>query len=191
MTDGLNTEELYKAPVAELTREPDGGYDQTKPLSSKGRFSRVQYLGYSMVLSFVGIIFLAAVILLGHSLGGEGAKYIGRVGIPLGYLIMLPVSLIFAIRRFHDMNRSAWYVLTMFVPLLNMVVAFLLMLVPGTKGPNDYGPPPRPSGSGAAIVVFFLLVIFVSGILAAIAIPAYQDYVKAAQAAKAHRIEQR
>lgn len=46
------------------------------------------------------------------------------------------------VRRFHDTNRSGWWLLAGFVPLLNIVVLIFLLLdsAPGT---NQYGKNPK------------------------------------------------
>lgn len=49
---------------------------------------------------------------------------------------------------------------------------------------------PRRAGCAVVVAVFLLLVPFVAGILAALAIPAYQDYVKRANEARAQMEEQ-
>lgn len=189
MSDEEHADNLYRTPAADLTKEPEGGYDETRPLSPKGRFGRLRYLTYSMVMGVVTAILVTAIITMGKSLGGEAGKVVDIGGIVLMYAILLPVSFIFMIRRLHDFNRSGWYSLTILVPLVNAVTAFVLLLVPGTKGPNDYGPPPRPPGVGASIVGGIFVLIIVLGMIAAIALPAYQGYVKAEQAAKANRVE--
>jgi type IV pilus assembly protein PilA len=65
----------------------------------------------------------------------------------------------------------------MFVPLVNMLFWF----VPGTAGENRFGKRTPPNTIGVILLACILPVVFVLGILAAIAIPAYQDYTLRAQ----------
>ena len=46
------------------------------------------------------------------------------------------------IRRMHDLDRSGWWCLGLFVPLLNVAVALYLLCAKGTQGENQYGPDP-------------------------------------------------
>lgn len=46
-------------------------------------------------------------------------------------------------RRLHDLNKTAWWSLLLFVPLANFILIIILILKPGTKGENRYGSPPR------------------------------------------------
>jgi uncharacterized membrane protein YhaH (DUF805 family) len=46
------------------------------------------------------------------------------------------------IRRFHDQNMSGWFALLNLIPYIGPVVVFVLMLSPGTKGDNRFGPDP-------------------------------------------------
>ena len=43
--------------------------------------------------------------------------------------------------RFHDINKSGFYALLMFVPFINCITYVLLLIIPGTPGSNTYGPP--------------------------------------------------
>jgi hypothetical protein len=52
----------------------------------------------------------------------------------------------------------------------------------GTPGRNVYGDPPPPNTAGVKVLALLLPVVFVLGIVAAIAIPAYQHYVERARA---------
>lgn len=47
------------------------------------------------------------------------------------------------IRRLHDSNRSAWYVLVMLLPIIGTIWFVILIFLPGTKGKNNYGADPR------------------------------------------------
>ncbi|MBQ3230759.1 MAG: DUF805 domain-containing protein [Clostridia bacterium] len=46
------------------------------------------------------------------------------------------------IRRFHDSNRSGGCFFIQFIPTIGGVWHFVLLVLPGTKGPNQYGPDP-------------------------------------------------
>jgi uncharacterized membrane protein YhaH (DUF805 family) len=62
-------------------------------------------------------------------------------------------------RRLHDTNRSAWWFVLVLVPLLGQLILLVFMALPGTVGPNRFGPDPKvESGAldgsdGAAVVL--------------------------------------
>lgn len=44
------------------------------------------------------------------------------------------------VKRLHDMNASAWYlIIALLIPLAGIVIG----VIPGTVGSNDFGPDPR------------------------------------------------
>ena len=45
-------------------------------------------------------------------------------------------------KRWHDMNKSAWWILLNLVPGIGPIVFLILGLMPGTKGPNRFGEAP-------------------------------------------------
>lgn len=47
-----------------------------------------------------------------------------------------------AIRRLHDLDKSGWLLLLMFVPIVGFFFGWYLILVKGTNGNNRYGPDP-------------------------------------------------
>ena len=47
-----------------------------------------------------------------------------------------------AIRRLHDLDRPTWWIVGNFIPFVNCVLGFYLLLAKGTDGPNQYGPDP-------------------------------------------------
>ena len=82
---------------------------------------------------------------------GFGLSFIPVVGWILRLVILLP-SLAVQVRRLHDMNRSAWWLLLL-VPPITIIGVFVLLVMsifPGTPGPNRYGPDTlqRQPGSG-------------------------------------------
>ena len=86
--------------------------------------------------------------------------------------LVLVFNVFWTIRRLNDCNMSGWLTFVFILPLINLV----LWILPGTRGANRYGPMPPPNGIGVILLALLMPVIAVLGILAAIAIPAYQDY---------------
>ncbi len=54
--------------------------------------------------------------------------------------LILP-NLSVAIRRLHDTNRTGWWILIGFVPLIGFIVLLIFYLQQSDPGDNDYGPP--------------------------------------------------
>ena len=69
----------------------------------------------------------------------------------------------------------------MFIPIANLVIVVMMLFVSGTKGVNRFGPPPPPNKTWHWFAARGLPLIATIGVLAAIALPAYQDYVERAQ----------
>ena len=59
--------------------------------------------------------------------------------------ILLPYYAVW-VRRLHDTNRSAWWVLFSLIPVVGTIGMTVMMCSKGTDGDNDYGPDPL-SGS--------------------------------------------
>jgi len=60
----------------------------------------------------------------------------------LSLALLLP-SLGVAVRRLHDTNRSGWWYLLIFLPIIGGIIILIFMLTPGVRGPNRYGPDPK------------------------------------------------
>jgi uncharacterized membrane protein YhaH (DUF805 family) len=56
------------------------------------------------------------------------------------------VTIIFFIRRLHDIDLSGWWALLMLVPLVNFVFGLYALIKPGTAGVNRFGPPRETRG---------------------------------------------
>jgi uncharacterized membrane protein YhaH (DUF805 family)/Tfp pilus assembly major pilin PilA len=165
----------YAAPQTNVTRG-DGNveeYGEIKMFSARGRLGRVRYIGYSVGLSL--LVLLVAGILAGVAALIDPSAAVVVAGI--GYLAVIVVQFLLTIQRSHDMNVTGWLSLVSLIPLGVLVFWF----VPGTRGENDYGKPPPPNTTGVIVLACILPFVFVAGILAAIAIPAYQDYTVRAQ----------
>jgi len=163
-----------RADVADL--ESSDEYGEVKILSSHGRLGRVRYIGYGMGMSL--LVMLAVGIVAGFaSAGGVGGASVVQLLIVAAYIAIMVVQILLTIQRAHDFNSSGWLSLLMFVPLVNLI----FLLIPGTPGENRFGHRPPPNTLGVIILACLLPFVFVVGVLAAIAIPAYQDYTIRAQ----------
>jgi uncharacterized membrane protein YhaH (DUF805 family) len=48
-----------------------------------------------------------------------------------------------SVRRLHDTERSAWWLLIALIPLAGFLILFIFMCLDGTVGDNRYGPDPK------------------------------------------------
>ena len=181
----------YSATSVDLS-EPIGADETYEPkiFAVNGRIGRLRYLAYSFVASIVITIVgavVAAILGVALALGSsKGAASIIMM-LVLGLIIYVPgiaIAIIMMKRRLNDLDLTGWLSLLMFVPLLNLVFALYLLFAPGTKTTNKYGP--RPVKNSVWVILGGLIMpIFIIGVLAAVSIPAYQQYVNKAKAAQA------
>ena len=170
----------YNAPTADLSQaQGEEGY-MPEFMSAGGRIGRVRYLAYTVAPSF-GLTFLVAMVF------GIIAPAIMRNPMValVCYVPMLILLFIMGARRLHDMNLSGWLSLFSLIPLVNLLFGLVLLFIPGNDGTNRYGPPPQKNTTGVLVFAWIgpLILIAVIGILAALAIPAYQSYVNKSKAA--------
>ena len=173
----------YSAPRAVLSEPVSSDVYEPSMFSVRGRIGRWRYLAYSFTSMFLLSLALgipAAILIPIISRMANSKVGIG-IMIVLMYIPFIAATFIMAKRRLHDLNRSGWWSLLLIIPLLNLLFALYLMFGPGTAGSNQYGPKPAPNAVWL-IIVGLLLPIFFVGTLAAIALPAYQDYVLRAKA---------
>jgi uncharacterized membrane protein YhaH (DUF805 family) len=64
----------------------------------------------------------------------------------LGLFFLVP-SLAVAARRLHDQDKSAWLLLLLFIPFLGWLILVIFYCLPGTQGPNRFGPDPKDPGA--------------------------------------------
>ena len=99
-----------------------------------GRINRNQLLK-GQIIAFIPFILAS---FFAFSLGEE----IGKVIIGLTMTLTIAITIFIFAKRYHDIDRSGWYILLCFVPVLNLYFSFFLIYcVPGTEGANRFGPP--------------------------------------------------
>jgi uncharacterized membrane protein YhaH (DUF805 family)/Tfp pilus assembly major pilin PilA len=149
--------------------------------SLSGRLGRLRYLGFSLVLNLIGGIAALVITTLATLANNETVLMLAGLAM---YIPMLATSMIVAKRRFNDLNLTGWLSILSVIPLLNLLVFLYLVFAPGDRAPNKYGPPPSPNTTAVIVLCSIFPIIFVIGILAAIALPAYQNYTKKAKFAE-------
>ena len=108
-----------------------------------GRSRRKEY--WMFVL---GVVIVAVIIgIIEGVLGLTGM--IGPYG-PLSLLLLLAIfipAIAVQVRRFHDQDKTGWFVLLGFIPIVGGIIVLVFMCLEGTPGPNQYGEDPKGAGS--------------------------------------------
>ena len=60
----------------------------------------------------------------------------------IAIIVLLLPSLAMSVKRLHDIDRSGFWILISFIPIVNFLLIFILYLIPGTDGENHFGPEP-------------------------------------------------
>lgn len=99
-----------------------------------GRATRSQYWFFS--LAMLGIIIAVLIIdqLIAYT-QPEGASLLAG----LVYLAHLIPSIAISVRRLHDINKSGWWLLLLFVPFAGAIALLVFMCTPSTPGLTRYG----------------------------------------------------
>jgi uncharacterized membrane protein YhaH (DUF805 family) len=96
----------------------------------QGRTLRSEYWFFALGIALISIV----------------AQLIDRIGLGypvLGTIVSLGTiipSLAVAARRLHDTDRSGWWQLLLFVPLIGAIVLIVWYATAGTPGTNRFGP---------------------------------------------------
>ena len=116
-----------------------------------GRSRRKEYWLFFLLMIVLGLIAGMIDTMLGfgstyRSVSGTGysfgwATHNGPVEILLGLATFIP-GLAVMVRRLHDLDKSGWWLLIGFVPLIGAIVLIVFMCIEGTRGPNRFGPDP-------------------------------------------------
>lgn len=175
----------YQTPTEDLLDAEADEVGSIQYFSPASRIGRLRYFAHSALLTLVFylvVIVLAVTVgsVMGDSFDGLGG---GAFAIVLGtvYIPFVVMFWILMIQRLHDLDRSGWLSLLIMIPLVNLLIWLYIICWPGTKGSNRFGKRPPPNQLWHWFVGL-LMPVAVVGLLAAVALPAYQDYVERAKA---------
>lgn len=105
-----------------------------------GRSRRMEY--WMFFLLNIGVSIVATIL---DGILGMSGMIAGAYG-PLSVIAMLALlvpGIAVAVRRLHDQDKSGWWLLLAFIPILGGLVLLVFMFLEGTKGDNQYGPDPK------------------------------------------------
>lgn len=178
----------YQSPTEELTPEGEQQVaDQIEIFTFKGRIGRLRYLAYAFALNLLVGLVTAAISGISAATGGQELIILVTIA---SVVFSIVVNLMVTIRRFHDLDITGWAAVAGLIPIVNFFVFLYLVFAPGTQGVNRFGLQPPQNTTGVVIASLIIPVLFVIGILAAIAIPSYVDYTERAQQYEQQRIDQ-
>lgn len=90
--------------------------------------------------------FVLGNFIIGFVLGLVGLETIGFVFALAAFIPGIAV----AVRRLHDTDRSGWWLLIAFIPLIGVIILIVFLLLNGTSGANRFGPDPKEGAAVAA-----------------------------------------
>ena len=174
------------APPTSNVAEALPEFAELKLFGIDGRLGRLRYLAWSLAIS-VAAMFIAGLGMLAAYGFSEMASLLAIAGGVIATVAVVAVAVIsiqIGVKRLHDIGWSGWLLLLNLIPVVGSVFAIIMLLVPGSSAANRFGPPPPPNSRGVKILASLWLLIPVIGILAAITLPAYQDYAERARSAQ-------
>jgi uncharacterized membrane protein YhaH (DUF805 family) len=120
-----------------------------------GRSSRAEYWWFIALewLALVALVFLSVAI-AGDS--KERAPYFDAFLVPfmIGFCTLIIPNIAVQVRRLHDQDRSGWYIPLVAIPYVGGLIGIIFMCLPGTTGPNGFGPDPYGNGEDYLEEVF-------------------------------------
>jgi uncharacterized membrane protein YhaH (DUF805 family) len=115
-----------------------------------GRARRREYWMFVLINVVILIVLSLIDTLLGtgdfRATSGGGSFYAANsLGLLSGLytLAVLLPSIAVTVRRLHDTDRTGWWILLGFIPIIGGIVLLVFYVLEGTRGPNRYGPDPK------------------------------------------------
>jgi uncharacterized membrane protein YhaH (DUF805 family) len=109
------------------------GFQNYVTFSSRAARSQYWYWALFCILVGIGSVVIDAALF--------SRSYIRPVNAIAELVLFLP-TLAVSIRRLHDLDRSGWWFLLIFIPLIGGIWLLVWFCMRGTVGPNRFGPDP-------------------------------------------------
>ena len=114
-----------------------------------GRSRRKEYWMFALLFVIVYAVGFALLMAGGMSMDATGQAapgamfYLGAGLLGIFVLGSFVPALAVQVRRFHDQDKSGWFVLLNFIPYIGGLIVLVMMCLEGTKGPNRFGEDPK------------------------------------------------
>lgn len=105
----------------------------------KGRFNRFKFWVHTLVMQIIAIILFFIISALWSVLNIELLSQIGSFGLAAAMLYIMFTSYI---KRLHDLDKSWWMSLLIFIPFINIWLLIYCGFFKWTEWTNKYGPDP-------------------------------------------------
>ena len=100
-----------------------------------GRSSRSEYWFWTLFVILVVIVTSVIDYMITQGFGFSPITLIAEL------VFFLP-GLAVSVRRLHDRDKSGWFLLLIFIPLVGAIILLIWYCQRGTIGPNRFGPDP-------------------------------------------------
>lgn len=130
--------------------------NRMKIFNLKERMRRTTYFFRKADLIFLLINLTLVFLILGESEDNSTLIVIYMILLALCLLSFIAFDIIITVQRLHDLNKKGTWYFAKFIPIYNIIFAFELLFVKGTKVSNAYGNDPRLMGKGKYVNNIFL-----------------------------------
>ena len=147
----------------------EGEYEDTQLFNTKTRLGRLRYSAYLSLIYFFafGVLFIFPSITNELIQQGNISYILNMIVLVIFCLFCFICTIILSYRRLYDLNQNGWLVVVIFIPVIGFFIWLFLLVIPGTKGPNKYGLPPKKNS----------LSIIISGLIIPVILGAVMFYV--------------
>ena len=98
-----------------------------------GRARRTEYWMFCLVNMVITVVLALVEGFINDS---------GMISTLYSLAVLIP-CIALGVRRLHDTNRSGWWLLLAFVPLIGVLVLLFFMIIDSTPGQNQFGENPK------------------------------------------------
>lgn len=100
-----------------------------------GRARRQEYWMYALI----NLIIFVVLAIVDTILFSSGNNFISGI---YSLAVLIP-GIAVSVRRLHDTDRSGWWLLLTFIPVIGVLVLLFFMCVEGDRGANRFGSNPK------------------------------------------------
>lgn len=106
-----------------------------------GRARRKEFWMFFLFSAIISILLAVIDEFMGwqFEMGGDILGFLST----LYYVAVIVPYLAVIIRRLHDTERTGWWILIAFIPIVGVLVLLVFLILQGTRGENRYGPDPK------------------------------------------------